>query len=1211
MATVPAPPKTTPSAKYDAIVAVHLARAERRVRMLDLAVGLLGFLALSLVYVLVMVLLHWKLQLPTVVRQLFLIGYLLGTGAFLTWQVVLPFRRPINPRFAALQLERTLSGAKNSVVNFIDLRDDNLPPAIRSALGRRAAKDAGQADVEQAIPGRKAGWAGGIAALVALLCIVSMFAVGFREFFQLLGGVFVPLNPTMSTLAVPQKNRVSVLQPAEENYKVAAGNAVAFTVHVEGELASDDTPKLILTYTDPKKTSNETLVRPLVKPRTPGGDWTAQVSATEVREGFVYKVTAGDAESIEKRVTTVFSPAVTQFQAVYLYPTYLGEPHKKVQTVNRRLHAWRGTEVQLRVQTNGTVLDALVEVKGKDEKPTKHAATIAADDSEAFEVRFRIEEKGTYRLRFTSASLGETYMDELSHDIIVDEDRPPHKVELTSPGKEISLPTTGLLKVEGVAEDDVGVKSLTLVMKTIDGKAETWLLGKTYRSDEELRLPGTEAQVKRGGHGGYLKNLDYKDSVDLKTVQTPDGKPYKLKAGTELEYWLEARDACDYPGPNPAVESKHFRIKLTEPERNPQQEKKEKEERKQDRQEKGAHEKKQNKELQQEEQKRKDEQQSEEKKEQDGKKGEPKSGNASEEKKPGGADQQPKPEDGKANDKNENDKNGEENQRRSEPAKPGPGEPRDKPKDEQDPKGKAKDSKPNPAENKPADPKQDGKQGEKQPNDKGDGKPEPKPDEKKQAGQSKECKNPGQQGEGKEGGKEDPKDGPKGDGKSGAAESMGKKGEQPGEAKNDAPPKPTAGKGGEGKPGDPKQGDGKAAEGKTGGMGQAQAKDQPQAKEAGADGKVADGKPTGDAKDQQPDKGSPSGATAKDGGKKELDPKAQASGKDTGTGKSQGEKKTDPSQAKGEQTAGAKGKPEKSNDAGGDVSKIDPKKPSTKDLDNLVKALRDGDEKKVGDALKKLEEVGEKAEDPNVREAAKNLNDALEKFVQDQQEKERKQAGGAKAGSTPPPPRPETPPEARIARSKEGATAEDRKDSAASKEEGKPNPGAKKGMEKGKGRKDTTVDPMTPPSEGENFDPTQATVKGPKMPLGRNAHDTDEARNPDEPVKPSNPLKQPNSTLQLESFDPEKYRNKGEEVVAKPKPRNDPKQMPTKEPGEKLDPSKSGPLNPTVGRKTDPKSTTTDAIDAGRGTPPPGYRKTVPEFTKIRAQPEDEKKDQK
>src|SRR5207302_1951863 len=132
--------------------------------------------------------------------------------------------------------------------------------------------------------------------------------------------------------------------------------------------------------------------------------------------------------------------------------------------------------------------------------------------------------------------------------------------------------------------------------------------------DKELRLP----------RGGYALKLAYKDFVDLNTVQAPDGKLLALQPGMELEYWLEAGDACDsftlgiavgpavveywmqasaagdFPKPN-VSESKHYRVLLLPPEKDQEKLNGERDQAKQDQQ---KHEAKQNDDLQKEARKR-------------------------------------------------------------------------------------------------------------------------------------------------------------------------------------------------------------------------------------------------------------------------------------------------------------------------------------------------------------------------------------------------------------------------------------------------------------------------------------------------------------------------------------------------------------------------------------------------------------------------------
>jgi hypothetical protein len=1191
MATASAPARTSPAAKYDAQVAAQLSRAERRVRLLDLATGLLGFLAISLAFAAIMVVLHWNFQLSTTARQIGLVVYLLGAGAFLTWRVVLPLRRPINPRYAALQLERILPGSKNSVVNYVDLRNEDLPPAIRGAIGRRAAKDAVQVDVEQAIPGKYAGVAGAMAGAVAFTCLVLMFAIGIGDFFRLLGGVLAPMRPASVTPHV-QQNRITVRLPEGGDASVAAGSAIDFAVRVSGDLPAgeDQAPKLTLTYAQ----SKDPVVRSMVKPRTPGSDWTAVVSALEVRDGFTYKVTAGDAETPTYQISVLFTPAVTRFQAVYRYRDYVGQPKIKVQVDNRRLQAWRGTEVALRVQTNGPVENAQVVMNWKDGKTELIEATRAADDPEAFEARFILKEAGTYRLRFTPTR-GDRYQDPLGHELIADPDKPPHKVELTKPGFDIRLPANGLLKVEGTAEDDVGVKSLTLRMK-IDGRDQQ-LKAKPYRSDDELRLPG----------GGYLKTLAYKDAVDLANVRDEKGNP--LKAGDVIEYWLEARDACDFPGPNPATESKHFHVTLTEPEKDPAKQKRDREDARNEQQ---KHEDQQDEQRRQEDQKRKDQQKQAEEEQKNqgdsGKPNEPKGDKGSEK-----GDTRNEFNRDEQNAKNNLDKQREENERRAaESGESNDPKPPDKPNEKSDPKGAAKGDKPNPGDSKPAESKQGGSDADQKPNDRGDGKPEPNKSEQQKAGQCKKCNNPGgQQGDGKDGGMGGAMDGAKAAGKGGSSpnDPMSQGSENAAEAKNDSTPKPNpAANAGDGKGDDPKGGGAQAARGKPGGDMSAQPDAKPQGKEAGSEGKVADGKQAGNAK-QQPAKGGPPDATAKEDPTKQMGNTGQPTAKGDGSGgkagpQDQGGTKPAPQKGADQQTANAKNK----RDDGGDLSKIDAKKASKDDLRNLLKALEKGDDKQAEKALEKMKEIGEKAEDPNAKEFAKDFMKDLEKNFENERDKEQKLAAQPRAGKQPPP---GGPPEEQPGETKNGP-GDNPKDLGTPKE-GAGDPMMKRGTPKGAGRNTQTGDPIMPPDGMENTnDPTNATVKGPKVLIGRNDQSADARHDePPKPGEPRNPLKNPNTTLQLEPFRPDKYRDREDQVLAKKDPRKGTNPGPNTGTPENPDPSSSGTLPSTVGRKTDPSTTSTDPIEAGRAVPAPGYRKAVAEFTKIRAQPEPDKKDQK
>jgi collagen type III alpha len=579
--------KSTAASKSDAFVASQLKQAEKRIRMFDLTAGLFGFAALSLAYIVGMLLFDSKFLLSQHVRQLSLYVFLAGAAVYLYFAVLRPLRLRVNPYYAARQIEQRLPHAKNSIVNWVDLREQPLPPAIRGALGQRAAKDLSRVDLERTISSRRAAWMGGLAGLFAVAFLVLYFLLGPAPFLSLLKRTFNPFE----TVGVSTRTRLTLLKPAGGNAMVTVGRGINFVVDVGGKIPDPkaaDAVKLVYRYDE----GDPWLERRLIQEAS--GEWTASLSAIEVKNGFWYKVTGGDAATEEYQVNVRAALAITDFLATYRFRPYLAradEVHHE-----RELKALRGTEILLRVPTNRTLREGRLEFERNGGagivKPlvTFVNGQTDAQEPNTFLVRFILNEDGKYRLSFTSTE-GEAYRDPASYTVTAIPDQPP-TVELTKPGKDIRLPVDALLHLEGKAGDDIGVRSLILQMRVIGGDK---LRGQPYRSEEQLRL----------ADGGYPRELEYKDFVELSRVQSEDGRTPPLRPGMELEYWLEASDACDYPHPNVA-ESKHYRVLLTEPDKN---DLKKNQEKKQAEKDKKQHEQKQDQKLQKENQERRQQRQ--------------------------------------------------------------------------------------------------------------------------------------------------------------------------------------------------------------------------------------------------------------------------------------------------------------------------------------------------------------------------------------------------------------------------------------------------------------------------------------------------------------------------------------------------------------------------------------------------------------------------
>jgi hypothetical protein len=916
----------TPSAKYDNQIATQLARAESRVRTLDLTAGLLGLAALTLLFAVVMVFCDSKLGLSPSIRQMALAAFLLGGGAYAWFAVVEPLRRRINPYYAALKVEALIPGAKNSIVNWVDLHGASLPPAIRAAVGHRAAKDLARADVDRAVSGKRAGWAGGVAAAAFVLFFIAWLLLGRSPFFSLLGRTFAPFGGA----GIATRNSIDVITPEGGDATLPIGRPFNLLVEVRGpapDPKSSSAVRLLFRYDE-----SEAYIERLLQPEQ-GQRWTTTLTPPEVQNGFWYRVAAGDAATPEYRVRYRAAPFITDFLATYHFRPYVAridELHH-----DHDLKAFRGTEITLRVRTNRTLQSARLEWEGRNEPV---AATLIPGDPQVFEVRVVLKEDGKYRLAFTPTDES-PYTEPQWYSVTAVPDQPP-KVELTRPGTDVKLPANGLLELEGTASDDIGVKSITLRSQVVTGPG---LKAKPYRGDDGLKLET----------GGYPLAVGYKDFLDLSKVQTEGGKPFELRPGMELEYWLEAADACDFDRPNVSV-TKRYRVQIIEPEKDAAQQKKDREraerEQKQHEQEQDRKQKEEAKKREQDREDQKaaneaEKQKSEEAKPQNqpGKEGnsqtgDPKDngGKTPEGQKPDGQGDNPDPQRGLDKDTQEKQKRLQEavdRKKAEEENKPG-NEGQGKDNSGQNP-GEGKDGgsstqtggdQPPPGANGQQD--GTGKKGDNADSQKaGEGKDGGKPDAGEKQGQDKPQGNPdpmntGHEGEGKQGGdRSEAGDQPKGadkphdskagatGGKDGEAKKGGRaEGEKPAESK--AGGKPDAGQNaGEGKTqgnSDPMN-TGHEGEGKDGGQ-QSAAGNDPRGNDKPHDGKPSGSKPqTADARPQQGQ------GEGKQGGSPQ-EQKAAAAGKPEGNATSEAkdghaEGKGQPTAQERNQTAEKKGQP--------------------------------------------------------------------------------------------------------------------------------------------------------------------------------------------------------------------------------------------------------------------------------------------------------------
>src|SRR5262245_5875584 len=179
LGTKPAPPK------HEFYVETELAKVRNRIRALDIGHSLLLIGVIVFAYLLAMGLFDLLVKgadTPLINGfRLTAFGLFLAALGFVGVQLGLRLYRRINPYYAAKQLEDTLPDAKNSVINWLDLKEERLPAAIRQAVSLKAARDLKETDSDKAVNPRSNWLLAGIF-IALLLGLMILFAMGPNQF---------------------------------------------------------------------------------------------------------------------------------------------------------------------------------------------------------------------------------------------------------------------------------------------------------------------------------------------------------------------------------------------------------------------------------------------------------------------------------------------------------------------------------------------------------------------------------------------------------------------------------------------------------------------------------------------------------------------------------------------------------------------------------------------------------------------------------------------------------------------------------------------------------------------------------------------------------------------------------------------------------------------------------------------------------------------
>ena len=419
-----------PATAHASYIEEKLEKTGGGVRLVEVTAAVLTMFVLLLVYLLAMVVIdHWIV--PTGLHggiRAFALLLLLGGLVFYATRNLLPhFLYRINPAFAAHTIERSEPSLKNSVLNFLLLRQQvrHVPEVVIRGLEKQAATGLSHVSVDSVVDHRQL-VRGGVA-LVGVLLLCGLYMI------------FSPKNmlPSVGRLLVPWADidpvtRVRIKQVLPGNSVVQFGAHTKVSAEVNGLREQE---AVFLTYSS----RGGGAVDQRMQMFRAAGKIAYACRFPTAERGLVsdvdYWIEAGDCVSPSYRLELVTAPTLQVQSIEYHYPSYTGLASRSVEGVGD-IKAIEGTRVVIHAEANQDISAAAMTLEGLREQTipmtAKHriancqlllSRRVVGEDS--------IPELTGYHLHLTTPS-GAVNEKTIQHRITILRDQPP-LVEILRP----------------------------------------------------------------------------------------------------------------------------------------------------------------------------------------------------------------------------------------------------------------------------------------------------------------------------------------------------------------------------------------------------------------------------------------------------------------------------------------------------------------------------------------------------------------------------------------------------------------------------------------------------------------------------------------------------------------------------------------------------------------------------------------------------------
>ncbi|HGJ65143.1 TPA: hypothetical protein ENS27_07105 [bacterium] len=346
-----------------------------------------------------------------------------------------------------------------------------------------------------------------LAGLIPLIILIIAFPIAFEQAVQAFTNPFEKDDLLVNaeiTKIMPGNVTIQPLQEVEIIAEVKSSAPEEAILHIKND--ESDWQNMVL------KRKGSSLI----------GSFSYSAKLSNINQSMEYYVSVMDIKSSIYQVKVAQKPVISNLQLEMFYPKYLGMTNQKLSPNVGDISAPVGTKVSINAESSKDIASSFI-IFDHGEAPKDNAelkSRMFVSQMRNLNTSFIVKKSGTYYILVTDTD-GINNSDPIKYSINAITDQPPN-VNITIPGKNITLDSRLLMPLQIDIQDDHGIADIRLIYQ-IEGQAT-----KTAISLGRFTEQQTNATIK------YIWDIN----------------PIQLFPDDVVTYFVEATDFDNVSGPN-------------------------------------------------------------------------------------------------------------------------------------------------------------------------------------------------------------------------------------------------------------------------------------------------------------------------------------------------------------------------------------------------------------------------------------------------------------------------------------------------------------------------------------------------------------------------------------------------------------------------------------------------------------------------------------